>query len=126
MKQLFLYFSHKLTQEQIVDAKKSLEIEEFIYLPENLQKLWSNVPPELKYLNSYIAPLKDFLKQYANKGDYVLVQGDFGVSCQIINFAKSLELVPIYSTTKRNVTEKLVNGKVVKVSQYQHIIFRNY
>lgn len=126
MKQLFLYFSHKLTQEQIDDAKKSLGVVEFIYLPENLQKLWSNVPPELKDLNSYLAPLKDFLKQHANSGDFVLIQGDFGASYQIINFAKSLELVPIYSTTKRDAIEKLIDGKVVKVSQYKHIIFRKY
>ena len=36
---MFLLFSHTLTDKQKNDAELSLSIENFIYLPENLQKM---------------------------------------------------------------------------------------
>ena len=126
LKQLFLYFSHKLTPEQELDAKNSLGIEKFVALPDDLQKLWSNVPPELSNLNEYLTPLKDFLRQNAQKDDFVLIQGDFGASFQMVNFAQQLGLIPVYSTSKRDAIEKVVNGKVEKFSRFKHVKFREY
>ena len=126
MKQLFLYFSHKLTPEQELDAKNSLGIVEFVPLTKDLQKLWSNVPPELNSLNEYLIPLKEYLKQNAHKEDLVLIQGDFGASYQMVNFAKELGLIPIYSTSTRDAIEKVVNGKVEKLSRFKHVKFREY
>ncbi len=40
MKKMFLLFSHKLTQTQKDDAIKTLGIDEFVYLPENLQQVF--------------------------------------------------------------------------------------
>jgi len=126
MRQLFLIFSHKLTNSQIEDAKKNLGIDKFIYLPENLQKLWSNIPPDLKNLDNYLEPIKEFLKQNAKDGDYVLIQGDFGGVYNLVNFAKEINLIPIHSTTRRDVEEKIVNGKVEKLSRFEHVMFRRY
>ena len=126
MRQLFLIFSHKLTNSQIEDAKKNLGVEKFISLPENLQKLWSNIPPDLKNLDNYLEPIKEFLKQNAKDGDYVLIQGDFGGVYNLVNFAKEINLIPIHSTTRRDVSEKVVNGKVEKLSRFEHVMFRRY
>ena len=126
MRQLFLIFSHKLTNSQIEDAKKNLGVEKFISLPENLQKLWSNIPPDLKNLDNYLEPLKEFLKQNAKDGDFVLIQGDFGGVYNLVNFSKEINLIPIHSTTRRDVSEKVVNGKVEKLSRFEHVMFRRY
>ena len=122
---LFLFFSHKLTPAQIKDAKKS-GIIKFIYLPENLQKLWSSVPPELENLDKYIKPFYDFLDKNAKKGDFVLIQGDFGLSCKLAFYAKEKGLIPVYSTTKRKAAEIKKGGKIIKTSEFIHIRFRKY
>ena len=126
MKQMFLLFSHKLTPLQEKDAKENLEVEKFVTLPDDLQNLWSNIPPELGKLDDYLIPLKKFIKANANEGDYVLIQGDFGGCYEMINFAKSLGLIAVHSTTKRDAVERVVDGKVEKFSRFEHVIFRKY
>jgi len=126
MKKMILLFSHKLTPAQESDAKESLGVEEFINLPENLQNLWSNIPPELEKLDSYLEPIEKFIEENIKNGDFALVQGDFGATCKIANFIKSIGATPLYATTKREVEEREINGKVVKTSIFEHIRFRRF
>jgi len=125
-KRMFLLFSHSLTELQKKDAKESLGVVEFIELPLELQKLWSNIPPEINNLNSYLEPIKNFIKDNAKKFDIVLIQGDFGGCYKMVTFVKSLNLKAVHSTTKRDAVEKIVDGKVVKTSTFEHIIFREF
>jgi len=122
---LFLFFSHTLTQEQINDAKNP-GIDKFVPLPNELQYLWSNVPPELEDIEEYAKPFYEFLNINARKGDYVLVQGDFGLSCRLVNYSKQKGLIPVYATTKRKVIETEKDGKIVKISEFKHVQFRRY
>ena len=126
MYKMFLLFSHKLTDEQIKDAKENLGVDEFVYLPLSLQKKFSNVPPELEDIKEYSKIFIDFLKDNAKKDDYVLVQGDFGVVFNLVEFCKENNLKAVYSTTKRVVKEQIINGKIIKTSEFKHIRFRNY
>ncbi|WP_418179167.1 CRISPR-associated protein Csx20 [Aliarcobacter lanthieri] len=126
MKKMFLLFSHKLTQIQKDDAIKSFGIKEFIYLPENLQELFSNIPSDIDSLKEYINPIKGFLKEYSKKDDIVIIQGDFGATFILVNFAKSLGLKPVYATTKRVIQEFEENGKMIKKSIFEHRRFREY
>ena len=120
---LFLFFSHSLTNEQIEDAKYNLNIEEFVHLPKELQTLFSNVSPELKSLNEYVKPFKEFLKKKAKKDDLILIQGDFGLVCHLVDFSIKQKYIPVYATTKREV---IVEKNGTKVSKFKHIIFRRY
>ena len=126
MKKLFLLFSHNLTPAQEVDAKESLSIEEFVNLPDDLQQLWSNIPPHLTDISDYLRPLKDYIEKSAEDRDIFLIQGDFGGCYEMVNFVKSLGYLAVHSTTKRDVVEKTVDGKVEKFSRFEHVIFRKY
>ncbi|QBF16219.1 hypothetical protein ATH_1164 [Aliarcobacter thereius LMG 24486] len=123
---MFLFFSHQLTEEQKKDAEKHFDIDNFINLPQNLQEIFSNVPNDLENLDNYIKPIKEFLKENAKKDDLVLIQGDFGVTYILVNFAKSLYLNPVYSTTSRVVQEFEEGGKLIKKSIFKHQMFRKY
>ncbi len=126
MKQLFLLFSHTLTPTQERDAKESLGVTNFIALPSDLQTLWSNIPPQLRTLDDYLIPLKEYISNESKEGDVVLIQGDFGGCYEMVNYVKSLGLKAVHSTTTRDVVEKTVNGKVEKFSRFEHVIFRLY
>ena len=123
---MFLFFSHKLTNEQIKDAKKNLGIDEFIYLPDDLQKRFSNVPPEIDDIKEYSLDFMEFLDKNAKKNDFVLIQGDFGVVFWLVEYCRDNNLKAVYSTTKRVVKENNIDGKIVKISEFQHIKFRFY
>jgi hypothetical protein len=126
MKKLFLLFSHKLTKQQVADAKKNLGVEEFVYLPTDLQKLWSNIPPSLAELSTYLAPMVEYIDSYAKTEDIFLVQGDFGACYDIVSYLKDNGFDAYYATTSRKTVEKLVDGKVVKTSVFEHVRFRKY
>jgi hypothetical protein len=125
----FLLFSHKLTPAQIEDATQNWGISQIVYLPPQLQKLWSNVPPELDLKEveiQILKPIKRFLLENGKEGDRVLIQGDFGAVCRMVEFAKRRELVPLYATTRREVEERKEGDKIVKISHFKHIRFRRF
>ena len=121
-KTLHLLFSHQLTNDQIKDAKESLQVKNFAYLPDDLQKKFSNIPPELETLTEFAKPFKTYLQEKVKEGDFILIQGDFGFCFILVEFCKQNNLIPVYATTKRIVVEE--NG--IKISKFQHIKFRRY
>lgn len=124
---LYLIFNHSLTPEQEQHAKNSLMVDEIITMPEDIRGIWSDIPPDIANIGHILEPIKHWLKINAHKGDLVLIQGDFGACYIMVNFAFSLELVPIYSTTQRIATEKIEEHGVVKLTHnFSHRIFRLY
>lgn len=126
MRKMILLFSHDLTEEQRSDAKERLGVEEFVALPEDIQKLWSNIPAVSEDIADYLAPIQAFVEEVSSSGDVVLVQGDFGATYAMVNFCKSLDLLAVHATTKRNVVEREQDGKIVKTSVFEHVLFRKY
>jgi hypothetical protein len=124
---LFLLFNHNLTDEQKQDALVSLSVTRIVELPSDLKAQWSNVPPEIPELKIYVEPVKNWLYSQAQKGDYVLIQGDFGASYIMVNYAFEKGLIPVYATTKRQIIEERENVGSVKVTRhFRHEIFRKY
>jgi hypothetical protein len=125
MKKLLLLFSHSLTDAQKKDAK-NMGVADFVTLPDKLQYLWSNVPSEMDDIKEYAKPFCEFIDTHANEGDFVLIQGDFGLTYNLVSYAKQKGLIPVYSTTKRKAKEIIKNGKVSKISEFKHVRFRKY
>ena len=123
MKKMFVLINHNLTQEQKDQAIKSFDIDYIINITDNT---WSNINPAdeniLYALNTY----KKELMLEAKAGDILLVQGDFGATYNMINFAKNMGLNVVYATTKRIVSEYIENGKVVTKREFKHARFREY
>jgi len=126
MKKMFLLFSHQLTPAQKQSAVDVYDVEEFIYLPQELQKLWSGVPTDIEELKDYLSPLKIYLDKYAVNGDIVLVQGDFGAVYHMVNYAKQNHLIAFYATTKRITKEYMKDDKTIKESIFEFERFREY
>ncbi len=124
-KSIFLLFSHKLRDSQIEELKSN-GIASIVYLPSGLQILWSSVPPDLKELRDYLKPIIEWLKAKAKKGDWVLVQGDFGAVFTVVDFCFHNGLVPVYATTNRLAIEKFSGNGSLKLSHFEHVIFRKY
>lgn len=124
---MFLLFSHKLTEDQITDAKNNLKVDKIIYLPSDLQELWENIPPTNSSLFDFLAPFRKFIKENSKPKDYVLIQGEFGAVYLMVKFVFSMNLIPLYSTTDRNYSEKRrQNNKVELKHVFKHEIFRKY
>lgn len=127
MQRLFLLFSHTLTSEQVREAKESLHCSEILYLPEELQKKWSNVDPNGELDSKLIDEFISYLSTHTSKDDYVLIQGDFGMCYTLVKWCHENARIPIYSTTYRNsFEEEKAEGKIKKTHTFEHINFRRY
>ena len=127
MHKLGIILSHRLTDKQIEDAKKTLNITEFIYLPDDLQQLWSNIPPEMPSIKNYLYKIFTWIEMTFSKSDAIIAQGDFGAVYLIVSLCKQKGLRVVYSTTKRD-TEEIHNadGTVNTIRTFEHVIFRDY
>jgi len=127
MRKMLLVFSHRLTGLQIQSAKDSLKVEDFMYLPEDLQHLWSNIPPEAEDINNYIKEIVNWIDKIGKKNDFILVQGDFGATYGVVNHCILKGLTAIYSTTKREAKEiKNIDGTISLTHKVDHVTFRQY
>jgi len=124
---LFLIFNHTFTDAQEADARRSLNVEEIVPLPQRLRDLWSSIPPDLGEIGHYLAPLREWLDGRARPGDYVLVQGDFGACYLMVEHVRKLGLAPVYSTTRREANEEAgPDGTVRLTHNFRHERFRRY
>lgn len=124
---VFLLFSHTLTAEQKEELSVRWDIEHFRPLPEDLQQIWSNVPPDVPGVESHVQPVLDWLNTEAKSGDVVLVQGDFGATYLTVTFCFRNQLVAIYAATRRVHQETVDNdGSIATHKVFQHALFREY
>ena len=126
MRQMFLLFNHNLTPAQQADAQKRFGIENFVPLPDDLQRIWSQIPAEAASLDPLLAPVWQWLDQQVEEGDVALVQGDFGASCLAVRRLQSRGVLCCYATTRRRAIERHVKDRVVKESVFEHVRFREY
>jgi len=127
MSKMLLLFSHELTKEQKEDASTTLNIDEFVLMAPDLQKLWKDIPPTLPSLSNYLEPFRKWIKENASYGDFALIQGDFGAVYSMVTFAFSAGLIPVYATTEREVVVKQMQDNTVKSERiFRHKIFRRY
>ncbi len=126
-RQLILLFNHNMTETQYSAAKSQLGVKKITEPPQLLKKLWANIPPNRKKLHPLLEPVFNWLQETGVEGDYVLIQGDFGACYLLVNFAKELGLVPVYSTTDRYAAEHYLEDGGVKLEHvFRHVIFRHY
>lgn len=127
MPKMFLLFSHTLTSSQEKEAKEIHKCEKCIPLPKVLQKKWSNVSPKENLDESILNVFIEYLSSHSNKGDYVLIQGDYGLTYGVVKWCNNNSRTPVYSTTERKTKDvKLNYGSIKKVSEFKHINFRRY
>lgn len=124
---MFLLFSHTLTPEQDADARQALGVTDMIPLPDALQTVWSQVPPDIDTLDTHLRPVWEWMQAQAQSGDYVLIQGDFGAVYATVNLAFASQLHPVYATTERKVREiHLPDGSVQSQRVFRHVRYRRY
>ena len=125
-KKMILLFSHNLTNLQIEDAKASLQVEEILYLPANLQEIWSNVNPEIDEREN-LEEIKKYVRENLNKNDFVLIQGEWGYSYEMVKWSKNESFVPIYSASRRDYQEEVDNeGNVINTHIFKHVKYKIY
>lgn len=123
---MFLLLSHDITPEQETEGRENLGVKEFIKLPASLQDLWSNIPPTLTKLSDHIQPILSWLRDNASPGDHALISGDFGAVYLVVKVCQENNIIPVYSTTQRQVKEIKDGDKILLERVFRHVQFRRF
>lgn len=127
MPRLFLMFNHTFTLIQQESARRELGVDAILEPPLELRRRWANIPPEEPSLRLWLQPMRDWLADRAQPGDYLLIQGDFGACYLMVCFALERNLIPVYATTERHAHEEhLGDGRVRLEHTFDHVRFRRY
>lgn len=126
MTKTFCLLNHELTQNQITELREKFNSDEIIYPDEKLSLLWKSIPPE-KENDEIVKKAIDWLKgSGAEKGDLFIIQGEFGSTFTLVDFAFKNHLVPIYATTKRVAKESRSGETVRREYIFEHVCFKKY
>ena len=120
---MYILMSHEMTEHQYRDAKATLDIEKFDIVPSGI---WSQIPSEFENIDDSLVEFKKYILQGNNKEDYLLVQGDYGATFNMVQFSKEIGMIPIYATSKRKAYEVVEGDKVITVREFEHVRFRRY
>lgn len=123
MKTMFILMSHEMTDQQKADAKETLLVNKLDVMPSDI---WSQIPSDFASIEQCLVELKAYISLRADKEDYLLVQGDYGATYSMVQFAKEIGIIPVYATSKRKVQELAEGEKVTTVREFTHVRFRKY
>lgn len=124
MNKLVLLFSHTLTKVQKKDAYESLNVKKIISLPQNLQHIWSNIPEDNKNIEMLFM---NYIKENASIGDYILIEGEYGIVYKMVKWSIENNYIPVYSYTKRQYKSiTLEDGTIENRHYFKHIKFKEY
>jgi hypothetical protein len=120
---MFILMSHEMTPVQRDDAVDSYGIDRFVELS---GEQWSQIPADIEDITPCLADLKQSILQQSQEGDILLVQGDFGATVAMVNFAFEHGLVPVYATTARTAKETVDGEKITTTRTFEHVRYRKY
>jgi len=118
----FCLLNHEITPKQIDELNSRFGVKHIIHPPDCISALWGDIPTDTEL---FIEPFINWLNA-AQRGDLVILQGEFGATFRLVDFALKKELVPLYSVTKRIAKETRDGEKVYRSYIFEHICFRQY
>ncbi len=125
MPRTFYLLNHALTQKQLAELGEKFNSTEIVYPEKNLAELWSQIPPE-KSNDEVVESVASWLKGKVAPGDLFIIQGEFGSTFTLVDFALKNSLVPLYATTRR-IAKESRNGETVRREYiFEHVCFKRY
>ena len=126
MTSVFCLLNHTLTGRQLQDLQDTYGADVRLFTPPDaVSKLWAQVPPEGALSKELLRPVFSWLETSAEH-DVIIVQGDFGATFAVVDWALSHGRVPLYATTQRIEAEERDGEKVYRHYVFEHIGFRPY
>lgn len=125
MPRTFCLLNHALTQKQLAELSEKFNSKEVVYPEKNLAELWAQIPPE-KSNEEVIESVVLWLKDKVAPGDLFIIQGEFGSTFTLVDFALKNGLVPLYATTRRIAKESRTGETVHREYIFEHVCFKRY
>lgn len=126
MPNVLCLLNHELTEKQRIELSNGYAVDEILVPPPALKTLWASIPTGESLSRSIFSPIVHWLGDTSRSGDYLVIQGEFGATFFLIEYAFAQHLIPLHSVTKRIAQETRVAEIVYRSYVFEHIRFRRY
>lgn len=121
----YCLLNHVLTDNQINELSTSYNCNEIEYANQTISQIWSQLPPQKNIDISIINKITQWLEN-AVENDVLIIQGEFGYTFALVDYALGRKLIPVHAVTKR-VAQEQRNGEIVERKYiFEHVCFRKY
>jgi len=122
---IYCLLNHELTSKQKEELFPEYGANNIIYPPAAVSALWAGIPTDKELTKVHFEPFTAWLRD-AKPGDVLILQGEFGATFALTDFALQKGLIPVCAVSKR-VSREIREGEVVrKTNDFEHICFRRY
>lgn len=125
MSKAFVLLNHTLTQNQTKELESKFSIKEIVYPEKELSQKWSQIPAAENVDMGIIQSIVSWLS-IAQENDVLIVQGEFGSTFMIVDYALKNKLIPVHAVTKRVAKESRDGETVHREYIFEHVCFRKY
>ena len=125
MANVYCLLNHELTGKQIAELEEKYGASRILYPAPSLSESWAQVPVTQVLDKGCIWAATDWLSS-AKAGDVLVVQGEFGSTFMIVDYALNKGLVPLHAVSKRVAKEQREGELVHRQYVFEHVCFRKY
>lgn len=118
--------NHELTPMQIKELEHVFFVSCIVYPDNYLNSLWAGIPTVQALTADDLSPFTLWIDENSHSKDLIIIQGEFGASFFLIEYAFSKGLIPLHSVTKRVAHETKEDETIIRTYTFQHICFRRY
>lgn len=122
---VYCLLNHSLTGNQLAELQEKYGAGEVLYPDERLAATWAQVPVTPVLDRGVIQAVTGWLSA-AKEGDVLVVQGEFGSTFMIVDYALGRGLVPLHAVARRIALEHREGEKVLRQYVFEHVCFRRY
>lgn len=121
----YCLLNHQLTENQRNELLTRFGAGEIVYPKKELSVVWSQVKTTEEMDRPLVKQVIDWLGN-ASEGDLLVVQGEFGCTFAVVDWALNNGLIPLHAVTQRVETETYDGETVSKHYVFKHCCFRKY
>ena len=126
MPKTFCLLNHQLTPKQLEELDLNYHSTTVICSSEYLAKKWSQITPE-ESRETVVKTVVDWLQENeAEAGDLFIIQGEFGCTFTLVDYALQQGMIPLYATAVRRAKESREGELVHREYIFEHAGFKKY
>ena len=126
MTHIYILLNHSLTERQVDELHQSYGNDaQLVYPPETIKIFWSQIPVTSSLPKE---PMQEIVKWLSSAcaNDVLLVQGDYGATFMLVDYALKNGLIALYAVTQRVAQEQKNGEQVMRQYVFEHECFRKY
>ncbi len=120
-----ILLNHTLTPRQSQELKENFSVSDIVIPSQEISDFWQQIPIKAEINEELLKPILEWLSAM-QAGDILVIQGEFGATFALTDWALKKGLKVLHSVTERVATESRKGELVERGYVFEHRKFREY